>query len=118
MFDAAFYTTAFPDLVQQECRRQSGQVPVVEFRLGDGTTLDVCHVMQLADRWMVLAFFRDPKTCEDMDIAFLPYELVVRINISLHNPRSRRIGFTDKAPAILAAPEAQSPGQPETGGTP
>ena len=112
MFDAAFYQTVFPQLLQQECRRQSGKVPIVEFRLGDGTTLDICHVIQPTDRWMVVAFFRDPKTCEDMDLAFLPYEMVVRIGVSFHDPKLRRIGFTLPQPVSPTAPSGHEIGIP------
>jgi hypothetical protein len=94
VFDADFYQAAFPQLLQQECQRQSGMVPVVELRLADGTTLDICHVLRFDERWIAVSFFRDLETCEDMDIAILPFELVVRVTISFHDPKSRRIGFT------------------------
>jgi len=110
MFDVGFYTSVFPDLVQKECRRQADKVPVVEFHLGDGTTLDICHILQLSDRWMTVAFFRDLNTCEDMDIGFLPFELVVRITVSFHNAKSRRLGFTLTEPSAPAAQEAKPPG--------
>jgi len=107
MFDAAFYAAVFPELVQQECRRQPGKVPVVQFRVGDGATLDVCHFLQLSEKWLAVAFFRDPETCEDMDIAFLPYELVVRIIVSLHSPESRRLGFRVGEPTPAARGEGE-----------
>lgn len=44
MFDQTFYATVLPDLVKAECAGQPGTVPVVELRLVDGTTLDVCHI--------------------------------------------------------------------------
>jgi hypothetical protein len=28
-----------------------------------------------------------------MDVCFLPYELVVRVNVSLHHMQARRLGF-------------------------
>ena len=113
VFDAAFYTTVFLDLVRKECRRQADKVPVVEFRLGDGGGLDVCHILQLSDRWLAVAFFRDPEACDDMDVAFLPYELVVRITVSLHNPQSRRLGFTVTEPAKVATTDPDKTDSPE-----
>ena len=53
----------------------------------------VCHVMQLAEKWLTVAHFRDPETCDDMDVCFLPYELVVRINVSLHHPAGPQAGL-------------------------
>jgi len=115
MFDVGFYARVFPDLVQQECRRQAGKVPVVQFHLLDGSTLDICHVVQLGENWMVVAFFRDPETCEDMDFEVLPYELVVRITVSFHHPKSRRLGFALAESPELPA-EGAKPGLPADGG--
>jgi hypothetical protein len=42
---------------------------------------------------MTVAYFRDPKSCEDMDISFLPYELVLRICVSFHHAEMRKLGF-------------------------
>jgi hypothetical protein len=94
MFDAKFYAQTLPDLVRSECRRQPDKTPVVELRLGDGSTLDVCHVAQLAERWLAVTFFRDVENCDDMDVSFLPYELVARITVSLHLKQSRKLGFS------------------------
>lgn len=94
MFDASFYAETLPDLVQAECRRQPEKTPVVEMRLGDGGALDVCHVAQLAERWLAVTFFRDVEACEDMDVCFLPYELVARVTVSLHPRQTRKLGFS------------------------
>ncbi|HEU0075264.1 MAG TPA: hypothetical protein VFS30_14765 [Dehalococcoidia bacterium] len=94
MFDASFYAETLPNLVQTECRRQPDKTPVVELRLGDGTTLDVCHVTQLAERWLGVTFFRDAEKCDDMDVSLLPYELVTRITVSLHHQQTRKLGFS------------------------
>jgi hypothetical protein len=94
MFDASFYAETLPNLVQSECQRQPDKTPVVELRLGDGGTLDVCHVAQLAQQWLAVTFFRDAEKCDDMDVAFLPYELVSRVAVSLHHKQMRKLGFS------------------------
>ena len=105
MFDASFFTTVLPDRVRTECEARPEMVPVVRFRLGDGVTLDVCHVIHLAERWMAVAYFSDAEKCEDMDVAFVPYDTVTRVHLSLHHPQSRNLGFqlerTEKAPAAV-----------------
>ena len=93
MFDPGFYQTVLPDRVKQQCAMQSGHVPVVEFRLADGTALDVCHIVHLADKWLAVAYFRDASACQEMDLAFFGYEMVARVTLSMHDPRSRRLGF-------------------------
>lgn len=40
-----------------------------------------------------LAYFRDASTCEDMDIAFIRYDQITRLTVSLHHPKSGRLGF-------------------------
>lgn len=93
MFLLDFYKTALLDRVEGECRHQPTRVPVVQFRLSDGVVLDVCHIFYLADGWLGVAVYRDPRTCEDMDSMFLPYEAVTRVTLLLHDAKERRIGF-------------------------
>jgi hypothetical protein len=54
------YTSIFL-IIQHSCR-QAGKVPGVEFCPADGSTLDICHLAQLAEKWLAVAYFRDPKT--------------------------------------------------------
>lgn len=94
VFDAGFYQAALSDRVAKECEGHPGLVAVVKLHLGDGTVLDLCHVTALSERWMSVAFFRNTETCEDMDVTFIPYELVLRVTVSLHHPSNRAIGFS------------------------
>ena len=41
-----------------------------------------------------MAYFREPETCDDMDVCFLPYELVARITVALHHKQTRKLGFS------------------------
>jgi len=93
VFDPRFYESVLPDRVRQQCVMQPGHVPVVEFRLTDGTLLDVCHIVHLDEKWLAVAFFRDASSCQDMDLALFGYELVTRVILSMHDPHSRSLGF-------------------------
>ncbi len=97
MFDAAFYSTVLPERVMAECRARPDDVPVVVLHLANGKTLDLCHIVHLGERWLAVQHFRDSEACTDMDVAFLPYELVAMVTVSLHHPSSRRAGFTMRA---------------------
>ncbi|MBI2872554.1 MAG: hypothetical protein HYY00_05100 [Chloroflexi bacterium] len=92
-FDASFYRQVLPERVARECQGHPESVPVVNLHLANGRTLDLCHIIHLADTWFAVQYFRDTETCDDMDIAFLPYELVATVTVSLHHAGSRRIGF-------------------------
>ena len=93
MFLVDFYKAVLPDRIERECDRRPSHVPVVQFRLTDGTVLDTCHIFHLADSWLGVAVYRDATTCEDMDLVFLPYEAVTRVIIALHDENTRKLGF-------------------------
>lgn len=115
MFDAALFRSILPDRVKTECEARPEMIPVVLFRLADGATLDVCHVPHLADKWMAEAHFRDADGCEDMDIAFIGFKMVIRVNVSLHHQQTRKFGFDLARAAALADADGHNP---RVGGTP
>jgi hypothetical protein len=84
----------------------------VNLHLANGRTLDLCHIVHLADRWFAVQYFRDSESCEDMDVAFLPYDLVVLVTLSLHSADQRRIGFNIEAgnPSLSGQPAGPAPG--------
>jgi len=93
VFDAGFYRSVLPERVAQECKGHPDGVPVVMLHLTSGRMLDLCHILHLADTWFAVQYFRDAQTCQDMDTAFLPYELVGMVTVSMQHVASRRIGF-------------------------
>ncbi len=94
MFDAHFYREVLPKRVTQECQLHPGEVPVVTLHLATGRVMDLCHIVHLADMWFAVQYFRETESCKDMDLAFLPYEVVTMVTVSIHHPESRRIGFS------------------------
>src|SRR5574341_1750905 len=111
VFDAGFYRTVLPWWIRTQCEGKLRGVPVVELRLADGAVLDVCHLVNLADQWMAISHFRDAETCDDMDMAFIRYETVMRINVSMHDPKSRRIGFDVTKSPVTGIPGAAAAGE-------
>ncbi len=106
MFDASFYQSVLPERVAQECKANPQLVPVVTLHLASGGRLDLCHILHLADTWFAVQYFRDTQTCQDMDVAFLPYELVNMVTVSLHHPSSRKLGFMLTGESDLVSPAA------------
>ena len=94
MFDAGFYRDVLPDRVTRECQGNPLAVPVVNLYLANGTTLDLCHIVDLSEHWLAVQHFRDTQSCSEMDLAFLPYELVTMVAVSLHHQGTRRLGFS------------------------
>lgn len=109
MFDGPFYLSALPEVVKQQCQQQPEHVPVVELHLGDGTTLDVCHIISLAPTWFAVAYFRNPSLSDEVEQALLPYPLVQWITLATHPPHVRRIGFDVERSAAAVQIEPAAP---------
>ncbi len=92
-FDARFFATVLPGRVRNVCHGKADQLPVVLLHLGGESVLDLCHIEQLAPRWMAASVFRTLPTCAEMDLVFVPYELIFRITVSSRAITERRVGF-------------------------
>jgi hypothetical protein len=112
VFDGPFYEVVLTDMVERQCQANPGHVPVVELHLGDGTTLDLCHIVSLGPTWFAVAYFRNPAASDEVEQAFLPYPLVQWITLSTHPPHVRRIGFDVAMSAAAIAPPNSIVAQP------
>ncbi|RJQ12384.1 MAG: hypothetical protein C4558_01905 [Dehalococcoidia bacterium] len=101
-FGPAFFMSVLKDRVRQQCDQQPEAVPVVELHLGDGTTLDLCHVPGLGPQWIAAEFYRDRETCNDMDLSFIPFALITRVTVSMWHRSQRSVGFDITRPTDAA----------------
>lgn len=92
-FGLRFFRTVLKDRVREHFGARPENVPVVQLRLADGTTYDVCQIEAVERRWLAIEAYRDPETCEDTDLVFIPYETVTRVMVSDRPQRERPIGF-------------------------
>lgn len=92
-FDGPFFQTIFPERIQAACPGSSGTIPVVLLQLADGRILDLCHIDLLTPQWMAVEAFRDTASCDEMDVVFVPYEMIALVTISRRSPSQRRLGF-------------------------
>ena len=102
-FNFHFFRTMFPDRVRSMCPGQGEQIPGVVLKSVDDCTLDLCHIMLLAPKWMAVAAFRETGTCEEMDTVFVPYESILRVTVSARDGARRHMGFRfdQTAPALV-----------------
>src|SRR5215210_340528 len=110
MFDRQFFQTILPEHVRTTVASHPGRVPVIELLLGNGATLDVCHIVRLSDAWVAVAYFCDDDAYNGYDVTFVPYVTIARVNLTMKPETERHIGFnTDIAPAeLLIAPTSAS----------
>ena len=92
-FGPSFFATVLGDRVRASCDQHPESVPVVELHLGDGVTLDLCHVPIVEAQWLAAEFYRDRETCKDMDVAFIPYGLITRVTVSMWHRSERPLGY-------------------------
>lgn len=105
-FDATFFQATLPQLVTAQCQGRPDLVPVVRIDLANGATLDVCHVAALGAAQAAVTHYRDARTCDDMDVAFVPYSLMMLVDVSLHPASARKLGFRLDAPPAPAGADA------------
>ncbi len=113
-FDALFFSQFLGGRARALCAKQPDKTPVVLLHLADGAVLDLCHIDQLFADWMAVNVYRDPKTCDQMDLAFVPYAWVTRVTLSLPSVHERRIGFqspdmAQRGDTLLAHPKGTTP---------
>lgn len=92
-FGPAFFATVLLDRVRAECDGHPDGVPVVDLHLADGSTLDLCHIPAVEPQWLAAQVYRDRETCEEMDLAFVPYGLIMRVTVSVWRRSQRPVGF-------------------------
>jgi hypothetical protein len=92
-FGAEFFQTVLRDRVRDSCSDRAEELPVVQLRLADGSTLDLCHIVTVERLWFSVQAFRDPETGDEMDLVFVPYETVTRVTLSMLPQHQRPIGF-------------------------
>lgn len=93
-FGQNFFLDVFAPRVRAICGGIRPGVPVVLIHIaGEERPLDVCHIQYLTPRWMQLAVFRDARSCEDMDVVFVPYETIHRVTVCRASLEDRKMGF-------------------------
>lgn len=103
-FGPSFFLHHLGRFVRDHCPDPSEHLPVVEVRLADGIALNVCHIVGVSPRWVLLAVRDAASPHEHMTIEFVPYELIRRIEIGTSRSESPTIGFAQHhAPEVIAA---------------
>ena len=105
-FGPSFFLGQLGRFVRDRCPDPKEHLPVVQVHLADGETLDICHIIGVSPRWVMLAI-RDAATHRDgMAIELVPYEIIRRVCI-----RTRRAaegaspGYAQTRPPEIVAAE-------------
>lgn len=105
-FGPSFFVGYLGRFVRDRCPDSTEHLPLVQVRLADGATLDVCHIIGVAPRWVMLAV-RDAARHDDaMTVELVPYDTICRVRIATRHVEGASIGFAQAKPPEVIAPEA------------
>lgn len=103
-FGPSFFLGHLARFVRDHCPDREENLPLVQLRLADGETLDVCHIIGVSPRWVMLAVSDPPSHHDGMAIELVPYELIRRVCISTRRGEGASIGYAQmRSPEIVAA---------------
>jgi len=88
-FDSLFFKSAFDAIVE----RAGKGADKLTLYLSDGTTFDVCDLVELADAYMVVRGYRESTDTCDLAMTILPYGLIYRLELGAKETSSTRVGF-------------------------
>ncbi len=94
-FGARFFRTQFYDRMAQVCSIDD-TTPVLEVVLTSGQVLDVSHIVELKDDYMLVCAFVDAHDCENTYQAYVRYMTIYRINVLTRPSNERSIGFSNR----------------------
>ena len=104
-FGPSFFLGQLGRFVRDRCPDASENLPLVQVRLADGETLDVCHIIGVSPRWVMLAV-RDAASHRDgMAVQFVAYDTIHRVGIATRHAEGSSIGFAQTTPPEIIAPE-------------
>jgi hypothetical protein len=104
-FGPSFFLGHLRRFVRDRCPDPQERMPIVQVYLAGGETLDLCHVMAVSPRWVLLAV-RDAVSHPDgMAVEVVPYELIRHICIRTREAGGPPIGFAQTSPPKIMTAE-------------
>ncbi len=119
-FGPSFFLQQMGRFVQEHCPNPQQHLPLVQIHLADGRTLNICHIIGVSLRWVVLAVRESGSHHDEMVVDVVPFEMIrgVSIRQRRHSEATSSIGFSQiQAPEIITAEALMSatmaPGPPD-----
>ena len=103
-FGPSFFLGHLARFVRDHCPDPKENLPVVQLRLTDGETLNVCHIIGVSPRWVVLAVHDRASHPASMAIEVVPFECIQGVSIRTRRAEGASVGFVQsRVPEIIAA---------------
>jgi hypothetical protein len=96
-FDSLFFKSSFDQIVE----RAGKGAQQLTMHLSDGTTFDVCEIVELAESYMVVRGYHGETDACELSLTVLPYGLIYRLNLGPKSNNATRVGFRWSPPATV-----------------
>jgi hypothetical protein len=102
-FGPRFFKTRFYTWIREACAIDNS-IPVLELLLTSGQVLDVSHIVDLKEDYMLLCAFTDVRDCSETYHTYVRYQTIFGINVLTKSSSGRSMGFNmDKEPHLIQA---------------
>lgn len=103
-FGPSFFLGHLGRFVRDHCPDATEKLPGVQVRLADGEILDLCHIIGVSPRWVMLAVRNTASHSDGMAIELVPFERIMGVRIGTPRAEGTFVGFAQsQAPKIIEA---------------
>lgn len=103
-FGPIFFLRQLGRFVRDHCPDPKEHLPLVQIRLENGLILDLCHIVGVSPRWVVLAVRDRASHPAEMAIEIVPFHQIQGVRIHTRRDEGAPVGFSQGAsPAIMSA---------------
>ena len=103
-FGPSFFLVHLGRFVRNHCPDPNENLPVVQIRLADGETLELCHIIGVSPHWVMLAVHDSASPQDGMAVELVPFEVVRGVSIRTRRTQGSSVGFAQaRSPEIIAA---------------
>lgn len=106
-FDRVFFKSLFDDILKRAGKERTTRLTLY---LSDGSTMDVCHIEEFADRFLVLRAYRGTEDDCELAVHVLPYGLIYRLELGPKDEQTNRVGFQWSFPRKEKGPRGRDRG--------
>ena len=108
-FGPSFFVDHLRQFVRDRCPDPAEHLPLVRLRLADGDTLNVCHIISVSPRWVMLAVRDAANHGDGMALELVPFESIRRVGIVTRRAGEGSIGFVQThTPTLVEADAAHA----------
>lgn len=101
-FGPSFFLGYLERFVRSHCPDPTEKLPGVQVHLANGETLDLCHIIGVAPRWVVLAVRDTASQTDGMAIELVPFERIQGVRIGTPHAEGHFVGFVQsRTPDII-----------------